>query len=316
MTIADVRAKTKRDYANQAVFDADLYSDALAVFMRLDASSYAEHSTPMLNPPDLEDRLRVAAGVRALGNSEMLNYMVPSGVVTARLYFLVAFLEGVVMPHLQVLIELCSQDGHVGKLDRKGKTQLERERSKFSSECRFVATTGAPSLSQGPRLLAEITWLSDDKIPQLRNAVAHFSFRLEEKVVAPSSIPSFQALGSFGAVGLKMATSVAKLLGVPGFDAARVPDYERCFIQYEENYTKPLKPDSRKRPYPELRTIVQRVEQLGFAMMIALLDVGKIHRSAGHLMLGGCNSCHLGTRAGVPGSTVECPVCDHKWTFQ
>lgn len=299
---------------NLGLMDKAIHDEAVDLFVRLAPPTYSSRSTLLLNAPTPKDRLAITGGVRALGNSQMLHFLVPSGVVAARLYYLVAFLEGVVMPHLQVLLDLCEQEGCVGKIT-KGRTELELARPKLSLALGFLATTGAPTLSNAPKLHAELQWASLDKIPQLRNAVAHFKFRIEEATTDAETIPSVKALGTIRELGLHATKGLAKLLGIPAFDTKHVPVYESSYVQYEEDINRPLLPGSRRRSYADLRTALERIERLGFSLLFAFLTAGGLLKTNGKIMLGECGSCGTGIRAGIPGSTVECPVCGASWTF-
>lgn len=314
----DARARAKSASQTKmkgvAAFDAALHSEVVDTYLALSPAAYAEHSTLLLNSPTVTDRLAVSAAIRALGNSELIHYLVPTAVTTARLYYLVAFLEGVVMPQLQVLVSLCEEQGHVGA-SAKGKKELSSAKTKLSPALAFLAGTGAPALGAASRLVNEIKWANLDRIPQLRNSVAHFRFRLDESVVRARDTSSAHKLGSLEGVGLQAFKALARLLRLPAFDPERVPDYENSSIQYEENLSKPVLPTSRRRSYPEIRQVLDRVERLGLTMLLAFADTGKIHQDEGRLRLGMCGGCNLGIRAGAPGAMVTCPVCSMPWTF-
>ena len=218
------------------------------------------------------------------------------------------------MPQLQLLVSLCEQQGHVA-LGKQGQEELKRAKSNLGPALSFLSGTGAPALNSAPRLASEITWASTDKIPQLRNSIAHFRFRVDEAVTRAEDISSVRALGALGGVGLHAMKGLARLLRLPTFDPDRVPDYEKSSILYEEDLKRPVLPTSRRRTYREIREILDRVERLGLTMLFASFDAGQIHRAEGRLRLGKCGSCKQGLRVGAPGETVICPVCSKAWTF-
>lgn len=309
------KADTQKQLAGAKFFDAQLHAEIVDTYLLLAPVSFADHSTLLLNAPTAKDRIAISSAIRALGNSKIINYLLPAAVTTARLYYLVAFLEGMVMPQLQVLVSLCEQQGHVAS-GKPGKDELRNAKSSLGPALTYLSGTGAPALLLAPRLAAEISWASSDKIAQLRNSIAHFRFRLDEAVTRARDIPSVQSLGKeLEAFGLHAVKGLAVLLGLPAFDEDRMPDYEKSSILYEENLNRPVLPTSRRRTYREIREILERVERLGLTMLFASLDVGKIHQAEGMLCLGQCGSCGQGTRAGAPGGNVSCPVCSHSWTF-
>jgi hypothetical protein len=174
------------------------------------------------------------------------------------------------------------------------------------------ATTTA--LHSAPGAPPEITWASNEKVPQLRNSVAHFRFRLDEAIQAADDIPSIQALGRLTALGLHTFGVLAKLLRLPPFDAKRIPDYEKSSVHYEENLNRPLLPTSKRRTYPEVKKIVERAERFGMSLLFAFIDVGVVHQEEGRLQLGECANCKLGLRWATPGTHAVCPVCDGSGT--
>lgn len=311
---ARAKADTRKQFDGMHFFDAQLHEQTVDTYVLLAPSSFADRSTLLLNAPTPEDRLMISSAIRALGKSELLHYLLPTAVTAARLYYLVAFLEGVVMPQLQFLVSLCEEQGHVAP-GKQGQDELKKAKSNLGPALSFLSGTGAPSLRAAPYLASEITWASTDKIPQLRNSIAHFRFRVDEAVTRAEDISSVRALGALGEVGLHALKRLARLLRLPAFDPDRVPDYEKSSILYEEDLKRPVLPTSRRRTYREIREILNRVERLGLTMLCASFDVATIHQVEGRLRLGECGVCKQGLGVGAPGATVNCPVCSKAWTF-
>jgi hypothetical protein len=294
------KTKTQDTMRGHPAFDAQIHDEAVETYMALSPRMYADHSTLLLNAPTPKDRLAISGAIRALGNSPALHYLAPAAVATTRLYHLVALLEGVVVPQLQVLVSLC---------DEQGLNAPPEARKHLSSALTFLAGPDAPVLRSAPTVRGEITWASSERIPQLRNSVAHFRFRLDEAVKPASDIPSVRALGRLQEVAFVALKGLAKTLRFPPFDPARIPNYENSGVHYEEDLKKPLLPTSRRRSYEDVRKILERVERLGMSMLFAFMDVGVIHQEAGRLQLGECVSCKIGLRSAAPGTTAPCPVC-------
>jgi len=305
-----VMSQTISKLGSLKAFDAALYVEVVDLYTRLRPGEYAEHSTPLLNVPTLDDRLSTSAAIRALGNSHVVHYLLPTAVTVARLYYLVAFLEGVVMPQLQLLGVICEQDGHFAA----GKSRKDHF-ANLGPALTFLSGAGWPSLRSAPKLIGELTWAETEKIPKLRNAVAHFRFRLHEATKPASEIQSVRDIGGVAEVGLHLMSGLARLLGFPPFDRTRIPDYEHSSIQYEDDLRRAITRASRDRSYTEVRSIVERVERLGLTMLIACVSVGSIMQEEGRLKLGQCNACDEGIVAGEPGATVTCPACTKTWRY-
>jgi hypothetical protein len=305
-----VKVAVRESMRGVPAFDEHIHDEAVDLFLLLAPATFAERSTVLLNAPTIKDRLNISAAIRALGNSAVLHYLVPTAITTTRLYYLVAFLEGVVMPQLRTLLALCEQQGYVGR-----RRELKRARTNLGPAFTFLAGPGASTFRATPRLSAEINWVNTNRIPQLRNAVAHFHFRLEEAVQSANEIPSVAGLGPLGPVGLRAMQVLAKVLRLPAFDPESIPNYQDSFVQYEEDLSMPILPLSRKRTYVEVRETLQRIERFGMSMMLAALSTGNIHQREGRLRLGSCSSCRVGLRVGLPGAAVTCPWCGTVWAF-
>jgi hypothetical protein len=92
------KAKTAGAMRKHPSFDEEIHGEGVDTYALLSPAAYADHSTLLLNTPSPKDRLAISAAIRALGNSEPLHYLAPTAITAARLYYLVAVLEGVVMP--------------------------------------------------------------------------------------------------------------------------------------------------------------------------------------------------------------------------
>lgn len=71
----------------------------------------------------------------------------PEGILASTLYYLVALSEGVVMPQLQELIEICAAAGNKGPKSKKGSyEELHKARSHFGPAIGFLASYGDATL--------------------------------------------------------------------------------------------------------------------------------------------------------------------------
>lgn len=281
------------------LLNEEVFGEAVSLYGKLAPATLAERSMRLLTPPTLHDRLSIAAAVRYLGGSP-LYFLIPTAITVTRLYYLVSLLEGLVMPQLRMLVELCAESGTGTTKD------LTAARANLAPAVTFLSGPGASVLRDAPRLLAELRWLATDRVANLRNAVAHLSFRLDEGSLRVDEIPTLRALGDVVSGGLR---GLARVLKLPEFDPRRVPHYERSSIQYEEDLRKPITSRSRRRNYKEIADVVRRVEPLAFSLLFAAMEAAKRQQRAGAISLEPCARCMVAMCSGVVGATVACPEC-------
>jgi hypothetical protein len=281
------------------LLNEEVFNEAVALYESLTPATLAERSMRLLTPPTLYDRLAIASAMRYLGASSLF-WLIPTAITVTRLYYLVSLLEGIVMPQLRMLVDLSEENG-LGT-----RKELADARGNLSPAVSFLSGAGASALQGAPRLLAELQWLATDRVPHLRNAVAHLSFRLDETVIRADEIPTLRALGGLAPRAL---AGLARTLQLPEFNANLIPDYERSGIQYEEDLKKPITSRSRKRTYKEVADVVRRVEPLAFTLLSAAMEAAKRQQQAGAISLEPCRACKAATCSGVVGTTVSCPEC-------
>lgn len=299
------------DLEGLPVFDRTIFDEALELYGRLSVERYCSYAITLLNGPSVEERLRSAAGVRALSNSVLLYSTQAEGVISAMLYYLVALCEGLIMPHARPLIALACEEGNTGPIKNGKPVEAEKAEAKFGLALRFLATHAQPSfLPAAPTIARAFRDHDNDRLSKLRNSIAHFKFRFEIVGSRLDDLPQIKDNPTLRELGLTVLEFSTQLLGFPVSERGVYADPEESLLRYEEDLARPLTTASRTRTFRDVRRLIPQLEKFAFSLAIAYVRVGGRFQKAGLMKLGQCGNCKEGVVA-APRSVlvIDCPAC-------
>lgn len=305
--------KSETELAKSPVFDAKLFSEALALFQRIPAPAYCTRAQELLSQPDPQEKMNVTGGIRQLSTSTFVFAAEPEGILASTLYYFVSLCEGVVMPQLQELIELAVAEGHKGPMVNGKYRELERARENFGPAMSFLAThADGTLLPAAPNLTAQLKSLHADRASNFRNAIAHYSFKLEIETTDVNSDPLFQAAARVAGEGFiaQAFERTCKLLRLtPSVKLPRVADPSLSRIRYEEQLGKQLSSTSRVRTFKETRELISAVERLGYSMLFAHVERGAELAAKGEIKSYVCPCGYGAIVVLATEKTATCPAC-------
>jgi hypothetical protein len=294
------------------LFQPALFAEAALLLRRVTTTTFCDHAVQILNSPDPNELLPIAAGIRDLARSDLLFIAEPHGTMGSMLLYMVSLCEGVIMPQLQILIELCAQEGHKGAIDRRGRFfELDQARSKFGPAIKFLATHGGAVLTAAPTLFSYLQRFDSDHLSAFRNAAAHARFKTVTVGIDVNDDATYAALSrSQRESATAILERTFKFLGLRGgATLPMIPDRDNSGVRYEEKLGKPITQASRFRSLKEVRALMQDLEHFGFSMLFAWLETGTALQKAGTIKMG-AHSCGEGTFAvPAPTATTTCPAC-------
>lgn len=292
------------------VFDEVIYVEATSLYAALTPVTYAQHGTTLLNPPSPKERIEVSAGLRALTNSELVLGLSSDGTLPVSLFYLVTLCEGLLMPHLQPLIDLSVQRGHLGPRTASGRHQeLDDAREKLGPAIRFLASHAQPALvPDAPAIARRLVEYEAVRLSKIRNAIAHFKFRLEPVRVALADTPEYPKSEQPRAIAGLVLDTICSLVGIHNAHRGHVIDFDKSVLRYEENLNRPLTARSSSKTFKEVRDLLSELERFAHSLMMAYVAAGS--RFGSGLIIGQCTSCvegHVVAPAGV--HRLPCPAC-------
>jgi hypothetical protein len=292
-------------------FDEATYLEAVVLYSRLTLENYCRHATELLNGPTVNRLIDATAGLRAVANSITVYSASPDGLIPLSLFYFVNLCEGLLMPHLQPMVTLCEEQGHVGPVAaRSGQhEELKKAKTDFGPALKFLAAHGEPIFAaSAPAIGNRLKDYDAVRLSQLRNSVAHFNFRLEIVRTHYKDDPAFPKDARLRVVAEAMLQSFLKALRIHNPHGGQIVDMKKSMLRWEGSMGKLLTNASAAISFHDVRTMVEKLESFAFSLVFAFVEAGASFGSK--LIIGMCAACNEG-HVVVPATETQatCPAC-------
>jgi hypothetical protein len=291
-----------------------LRKEAVSLFEKLYVEDYCQFSQRFLNSNRIIDTLKVIDGCKVFANNDLFYLLKAEAVITNRLFYFMAYSEGITKPLLQAVVQMLENNGIKGKQDKRNiYFELAKAKSNFGPCISFLSSYLSAYQSVAPEIFSRIQFYEQEAISKLRNSIAHFHFRYEIKENKLTDIQEVKDIEKhFGIDSVKMLSLLAKMIKIDSA-ADKVVDYANSGIRYSEDLKKPITNTSKYRSFENIRKLLDDIDEMTIALLFGFVEVGTDLQKNNKIIMGQCNDCGDGVLV-VPSScvTVVCPSCNKR----